>query len=98
MMESSQPAQVGSNAWLGSGDEACETCKYWKSRGDGSGKGNCRRFPPVADGLQIQQAAINGHESGEDYASHWLFYWGHPCCEGHDWCGEWKATNVGIEP
>ena len=31
MMESSQPAQVGSNAWLGSGDEACETCKYWKS-------------------------------------------------------------------
>jgi len=92
------PMGVSSSEGLGAGAEACESCKYWKARDDGSGLGTCRRFPPVADGLQLQQAAMNGHDSGEDYASEWSFFWGQPCCAENDWCGEWMAPNVGVGP
>lgn len=73
--------------------EMCGTCKFFKPRlGDPSANGNCHRYPPVIDGLQVMQWQINGHDHGEAYASDSTVFWGVPCVNSEDWCGEWKEA------
>jgi len=88
---------VLSTAGLGAVAETCNTCRYWKQFDHEPENilGNCRRYPPVADGLQLRQAEVNGYGvDGDDYARDSPFWWGQPCVSTDEWCGEWRAPNA----
>lgn len=79
--------------------ERCDACRFWAVRDDNpaSDTGNCRRYPPVLDVLQITLAQANGHtDDGEDFAAMNEFadmntyWWSQPCTNNDGWCGEWK--------
>jgi hypothetical protein len=91
------PRGVGFSEGLGAGGASCANCRYFTREffDPRSGLGNCRRYPPVLDGLQLLQAKINGHaEDGNEYARDAPFWWSQPCLAEDQWCGEWAASNV----
>lgn len=82
-------------------EEYCGNCRFWdgtETKMRYSGLGNCRRYPPVLDGLQLLQAKVNGYaKSGDEYACDSSSWWSTPCVAERDWCGEWKPRAHAVE-
>lgn len=69
-------------------EEACCKCKFWITREDENGlHGNCKRFPPVLDVLQVEFARDNGY-SDTDFAKDCILWWAQPKTSHEEWCGE----------
>ena len=68
----------------------CETCKFWKkvNSRDINSIGECRRFPPSFNGLQVVNSIIK--KSGADEYEYVLdpTNFSSPTTVGDYWCGE----------
>lgn len=61
-------------------EERCETCRFWRRRGEDLSTGTCRRYPP-----QPQTLHLHANPSPFDSIQ--------PDSEEYDWCGEWKDVH-----
>ena len=73
-------------------EETCSNCKFWK-KVDGE-EGNCRRYPPVLDSLQVEFARDCGYDDN-DYANQSILWWAQPATSDFSWCGEWALRSNG---
>jgi hypothetical protein len=62
----------------------CQFCGYWIALSAPSGKaeGECRRFPPMAQGKGFLNQAMQATEDAH------MAIWVHTKTD--EWCGEWK--------
>jgi hypothetical protein len=92
MAQSDTPGVLGCNEELGAGSETCESCRYWKL--SDVYRGECRRYPPTLDMLQVKFARDSGY-SDDDFAENSIIWWTVPATAPDEWCGEYAlAPNV----
>ena len=77
--------------------KACSDCKFWEALFEDKESGNCRRYPPVIDALQVSLAKENGYQS-HDYADLNYDLWAFPVTRWDLWCGEFSPSNAQSKP
>jgi hypothetical protein len=86
MEQTESPAKVASTAVLGPLVEICERCKFWSPAN--VYYGTCKRYPPVADHVQISFVREMGY-SDDCSAGDSVGWWAQPKTCADDWCGEY---------